>query len=70
MFAQLITKETLKERILKTEITLVTKKTRKETKVFVSDFWEKENIIVGMYTNRFGNFDIKQFDMNKYDFYC
>ena len=63
-----INNKNLKEIILKKEIILITKKTRKETKVFVSDVWEKQNIIVGMYTNKFGEFAIKQFDMSKYDF--
>ena len=52
-----------------TEITLVTKKARKEFKVFVSWFDEKTNILCGWYTNRFGKLDIKQFNMNEYDFY-
>jgi len=55
--------------VLKNEITLVTKKTKKETKVFVSDIWENGRIFVGIYTNRFGDLAIKHFDMTQYDFY-
>lgn len=55
--------------IIKTEVTLVTKKTRKEFKVFVSDIWEDGNIFVGWYTNRFGELAIKHFDMTQYDYY-
>lgn len=55
--------------VLKNEITLVTKKTKKETKVFVSDIWENGRIFVGWYTNRFGELAIKHFDMTQYDFY-
>lgn len=55
--------------VLKQEITLVTKKTRKEFKVFVSDIWEDGRIFVGFYTNRFGELAIKHFDMTQYDFY-
>ena len=55
--------------VLKNEITLVTKKTKKETKVFVSDIWENGRIFVGFYTNRFGDIAIKHFDMTQYDFY-
>ena len=55
--------------VLKNEITLVTKKTKKETKVFVSDIWENGRIFVGFYTNRFGDLAIKHFDMTQYDFY-
>ena len=52
-----------------TEITLLTKKTRKETKVYVNWFGTKRNILCGWYTNRYGELTVKQFDMNKYD-YC
>ena len=52
-----------------TEITLVTKKARKETKVFVCWFDEQQNILCGWYTNRFGDLETKQFDMRKYDYY-
>ena len=55
--------------VLKNEITLVTKKNKKETKVFVSDIWENGRIFVGFYTNRFGDLAIKHFDMTQYDFY-
>lgn len=55
--------------VLKNEVTLVTKKTKKETKVFVSDIWENGRIFVGFYTNRFGELAIKHFDMTQYDFY-
>ena len=55
--------------VLKNEITLVTKKTKKETKVFISDIWENGRIFVGWYTNRFGELAIKHFDMTQYDFY-
>lgn len=55
--------------VLKNEVTLVTKKTKKETKVFVSDIWENGRIFVGFYTNRFGDLAIKHFDMTQYDFY-
>ena len=57
------------ELVLKHEVTLITKKTRKETKVYVSDIWENGKIFVGWYTNRFGELAIKQFDMTKYDYY-
>lgn len=65
---RLITMEEIAKRMENTEITLLTKKTKKETKVFVSWFDTKANILCGWYTNRFGKLDIKQFDMNKYDF--
>jgi hypothetical protein len=52
-----------------TEVTLVTKKTRKEFKVFVSDIWNDGKIFVGWYTNRFGELAIKHFDMTQYDYY-
>ncbi len=52
-----------------TEITLVTKKIKKEFKVYVSWYDTKKNILCGSYTNRFGRYAVKQFDMTKYDFY-
>lgn len=52
-----------------TEITLLTKKTRKEIKVYVSWFDSTTNILCGWYTNRFGKLTTKQFNMNDYDFY-
>ena len=55
--------------IKNTEVTFVTKKTRKEFKVFVSDIWEDGRIFVGWYTNRFGELAIKHFDMTQYDYY-
>lgn len=51
-----------------TEITLITKKTRKETKVFVSWVDTDRKIICGLYKNKFNEFSAKQFDMTKYDF--
>ena len=59
----------IEKMIENTEITLITKKTRKETKVFVSWFDTKNNILCGWYTNRFNELAIKQFNMNNYD-YC
>jgi hypothetical protein len=60
--------EEIAKRIENTEITLLTKKTKKETKVFVNWFNTTTNILCGWYTNKFGDLTIKQFDMNKYDF--
>lgn len=56
------------EMIKDTEITMITKKRRKEFKVYVSDVWDNGKVIVGWYTNRFGKLDLKQFNMNEYDF--
>lgn len=55
--------------IKNTEVTFVTKKTRKEFKVFISDIWGDGKIFVGWYTNRFGELAIKQFHMDQYDYY-
>lgn len=55
--------------IMNTEVTFVTKKTRKEFKVYIMDIWEEGKIFVGGYTNRFGELDIKHFDMSQYDYY-
>lgn len=63
----MLTMDKIAKMIENTEVTLLTKKTRKETKVFVSWFDTKTNILCGWYTNRFGKLDIKQFDMSKYD---
>lgn len=52
-----------------TTITLVTKKTRKEKKVGVLQYDKKRKIIVGTYTNRYGEFTLGEFDMTKYDYY-
>lgn len=54
--------------IEKTEITLITKKTRKEFKVFVSWVDTNTNIICGWYTNKYGDLAVKQFNMKNYDF--
>lgn len=50
------------------EITLLTKKTRKEIKVYVSDVQDNGKTFVCWYTNRYGKTDIKRFDMTNYDF--
>ena len=55
--------------IKNTEVTFVTKKTRKEFKVFISDIWNDGKIFVGWYTNRFGELAIKQFNIDQYDYY-
>lgn len=68
MIVKFVKEVSLKERIMNTEITIITKKAKKKTKVYVSDVWEDENIIIGWYTNRYGKLDLKQFDMNQYDF--
>lgn len=51
------------------EITLMTKKTRKETKVNVCWYDKKSKILCGLYMNKFKELSIKQFDMRKYDLY-
>lgn len=51
------------------EITLITKKTRKEIKVYVSDVQDNGKTFVCWYTNRFGKLSLKRFDITKYD-YC
>lgn len=58
----------IEEMIKDTEITLITKKARKQFKVYVSWFDKKTNILCGWYTNKYGEPAIKQFDMKKYDF--
>lgn len=56
------------ENILKdTEVTLMTKKNKKEIPVFVHWVNFKDNILCGMYTNRYGKLAIKQFDLTQYD---
>lgn len=59
--------KSLEKLIANTEVTLITKKSRKEFKVFVSWFDSSNNKLCGWYTNRYGKLDIKQFDMNNYD---
>ena len=51
------------------EITLMTKKTRTETKVNVCWYDKKSKILCGWYMNKFKELSIKQFDMRKYDLY-
>lgn len=58
----------IREFIIKQEITFITKKTRKEFKVYVSDIQDNGRTFVGWYTNRFGKLDLKRFDMTQYDF--
>ena len=58
--------DTLAEMIKNTEITLLTKKRRKEIKVYVCDIWNGATI-VAWYTNRFGEDTIGHFDVNEYD---
>lgn len=56
------------ENILRdTEVTLMTKKNKKEIPVFVHWVNFKDNILCGMYTNRYGKLDIKQFSLKEYD---
>lgn len=55
--------------VVNQEITLITKKQRKEFKVYVSDVQDNGRTFVCWYTNRFGELDIKRFDMTQYD-YC
>lgn len=59
--------KSLEKLIANTEVTLITKKSRKEFKVFVSWFDSNSNKLCGWYTNRYGKLDIKQFDMSNYD---
>lgn len=56
------------EMIIDTEITLITKKTRKETKVYVSAVEDNGKTFLCLYTNKFKELSIKRFDMTKYDF--
>lgn len=51
-----------------TEITLITRRTGKEFKVFVSWFDVETRILCGWYTDRYGEPEIKLFDMEEYDF--
>lgn len=51
------------------EVTLITKKARKEIKVWASWYDDRTNILCASYTNRIGKYAIKQFNMNDYDFY-
>lgn len=56
------------EEMLKcTEVTLVTKKAKKEIPVYCAWYDSKRHILCGSYTNRFGKYDVKQFDMRNYD---
>ena len=50
------------------EVTLLTKKTRKEIKVYVCDVQDNGRTFVCWYKNRYGNTDLKRFDMTEYDF--
>lgn len=52
-----------------TEVTLITKKTRKEIKVWASWYNDDTKTLCASYTNRFGRYAVKQFNMNDYDFY-
>ena len=54
--------------VINQEVTFITKKSRKEFKVYVSDVQDNGRTFVGWYTNRFGELDIKRFDMTQYDF--
>lgn len=52
-----------------TEVTLITKKARKEIKVWASWYNDDTKTLCASYTNRFGRYAVKQFNMNDYDFY-
>lgn len=52
-----------------TEVTLITKKARKEIKVWASWYDDITKTLCASYTNRFGKYAVKQFNMNDYDFY-
>jgi len=54
--------------VINQEVTFITKKSRKEFKVYVSDVQDNGRIFVGWYINRFGKLDLKRFDMTQYDF--
>ena len=51
------------------EVTLITKKARKEIKVWASWYDDETNILCASYTDRFGKYAVKQFNMKNYDFY-
>jgi len=57
------------EFVINHEITLLTKKTHKQLKVYVSDVQDSGRTFVCWYTNRYGKTDLKRFDMTEYD-YC
>lgn len=52
-----------------TEVTLITKKARKEIKVWASWYNDDTKTLCASYTDRFGRYAVKQFNMNDYDFY-
>lgn len=54
--------------VINQEVTFITKKSRKEFKVYVSDVQDNGRTFVGWYINRFGKLDLKRFDMTQYDF--
>ena len=62
----MIIPKTVADMMIQTEVTLVTKKQKKEIKVYVCDIWDGKTI-VAWYTNRFGKEAIKHFDVNEYD---
>lgn len=51
------------------EVTLITKKARKEIKVWASWYDDETNILCASYTDRFGKYAVKQFNLKNYDFY-
>jgi hypothetical protein len=59
----------LMDMIINHEVTFITKKNRKEFKVYVSDIQDNGKTFVGWYTNRYNKLDIKRFNMDEYD-YC
>lgn len=52
-----------------TEVTLITKKARKEIKVWATWYNDETKTLCASYTDRFGRYAVKQFNMNDYDFY-
>ena len=52
-----------------TEVTLITKKARKEIKVWATWYNDDTKTLCASYTDRFGRYAVKQFNMNDYDFY-
>lgn len=51
------------------EVTLITKKARKEIKVWATWYNDETKTLCASYTDRFGKYAVKQFNMNNYDFY-
>lgn len=52
-----------------TEVTLITKKARKEIKVWATWYNDDTKTLCASYTDRFGRYAVKQFNMKNYDFY-